>query len=72
MSELADLLQGMNIDYNPEPGEFTVGVVVLLKIVDEDGDVSLRSCSSDGLSWIDRTGMLRAAEAQELSFIGTD
>ena len=39
---------------------------MLLKVIDPDGDVSLRTLSSDGLSWIERIGMLRSAEAVEL------
>lgn len=39
--------------------------VALLKCVHPDGSVSLFMGHSDGMSWIERLGMLRAAERLE-------
>lgn len=41
------------------------GVIVLTKIIDSDGDVRLSIANSDGLSWLERRGMLSAALAGE-------
>ena len=39
--------------------------LVLLKCVQPDGTVTLLMANSDGMSWIERLGMLRAAERIE-------
>lgn len=39
--------------------------VVLLKCVQPDGGVTLMLAHSDGMSWIERVGMLRIAERIE-------
>jgi len=67
MAELVgNLLDGLGVEYHPEDGELVESALVLLKVIGPDGDVSLRTLSSDGLSWIERIGMLRSAEAVEL------
>ena len=47
-------------------GDLVTAAVVVLKGIQPDGTVRLNSCWSDGLCWVDRIGMLRAAEASEL------
>lgn len=46
-------------------GVMPTDAVVLLKCVHPDGGVSLLLSHSDGMSWIERLGMLRAAERLE-------
>ncbi len=46
-------------------GVLVTDAVVLLKCVYPDGSVSLMTSHSDGMSWIERLGMLRAAERIE-------
>ena len=58
-------LDGLGISHAPEPDEQIRGAVVLLKVVDDDGNVSLRAVWSPGLSWLERIGMLREAERAE-------
>ncbi|MFE7398838.1 hypothetical protein [Streptomyces sp. NPDC057557] len=41
------------------------GALVLLKVIDTDGDTRLSLAHSDGLGWIERAGMLRVAETIE-------
>lgn len=43
-------------------GVLATDAVVLLKCVHPDGSVTLLLSHSDGMSWIERLGMLRAAE----------
>lgn len=47
-------------------GELVDAVVVLLKVIDTDGDVVLRSAWSDGISWLERRGMVEAARDAEV------
>lgn len=46
-------------------GVMVSDAVVLLKCVHPDGAVTLLMAHSDGMSWIERLGMLRAAERIE-------
>ena len=63
---LGNLIDSLGVVHTPEEGELVSGVVVLLKTVDDEGLVGLRIAWSDGMSWIDRLGMLRAAEQIEI------
>lgn len=44
------------------PGELVSGGVLLLKIVEPNGDVRLSTWWSDGFSWLEKAGILRVAE----------
>lgn len=47
--------------------EFITDAVVILKTVDGDGKARLALAWSEGMSWIERVGMLRTAEQLEIS-----
>ncbi len=67
---IGDVLNGLGITATQSDGEFITDAVVLLKVVDAEGDVTLRMCHSQGMSWIERVGMLRTAEQTELEGLG--
>lgn len=69
---LGDLIDSLGVTQRVRERELVASAVVLLKVVDEDGEVSLRAAWSDGMSWIERIGMLRAAERCELPPEGGD
>lgn len=70
MSEpLGELLDGLGVTHSPAEGELVSDALVLLKVIEEDGSVRLRAAWSDGMSWIERLGMLNAAVASEASDI---
>ena len=70
MTEPIDnLLAALGVEYEPEPGDLIACAVVVLKVVDKDGCVGLSLRSSDGISWIERLGMLNAAQRIELAGI---
>lgn len=60
------LLDALGVEHHPEDGELVECAVVLLKVIDAEGSVSLRSLCSDGVSWIERIGLLQAALTVEL------
>lgn len=66
---LGHVLDALGVTHTPDEGELIVSAVVLLEVMDPEGDVAMRIASSDGTSWIKRTGMYRAAAAVELAFI---
>lgn len=70
--DLGGLIDSLGVTHRVGEHELIASAVVLLKVVDEDGDVSLRAAWSDGMSWIERIGMLRAAERCELPPEGAD
>ena len=51
--------------HSPEEGEFVTDAIVILKTIDPEGRVGLRMEYSDGMSWLERIGMLRATEILE-------
>ena len=65
------MLDALGVTHTPNDGEIVTDAVVALKVVDADGRVSLRLAWSDGMSWIERLGMLRAAERVELPSEGS-
>ena len=69
---IGNLLDSLGVQHRPEPGELVASAVVLLKVIGPDNEVSLRTSASDGLSWIERVGMLRAAEQVELGSIAEE
>lgn len=70
MSEpIGSLLDSLGVEVTRNEGELFAGAVVLLKVVAQDGSVTLRTCASDGLSWIERVGMFRTAEQSDLADI---
>ena len=61
-----DLIDSLGVPHEVEPDEQLCGAVVLLTVEEPDGHVSLRCAWSDGMTWIERIGLLRAAERAEL------
>lgn len=41
--------------------------VVLLAAIDDDGDPVMHACFPDGMSWLERVGMIAYANAVELA-----
>lgn len=48
-------------------GDFPVGVVITLKVMQADGLIRLSHTTSKGISWIEAIGMLHTAEYIELN-----
>lgn len=62
---IGDLLDSLGITAAIESGALVSGAVVLLKTVLPNGRVRLSVCHSDGLSWVERAGMVHVADAME-------
>ncbi len=60
------LLDSLGVQREAGDGELVVGAVVLLKVLEADGTVSMRSAWSPGLSWMERVGMHTAAAQVDL------
>lgn len=57
----AEVLGICGADLTVGEDDLIAGVVVLVKVVEPDGAVRLASTWSDGLSWLERRGMLETA-----------
>lgn len=62
---IGDLVDGLGVRASIDPEELPAAAIVLLKVVDADGDVRLQLAYSDGLSWLERVGMIAYANAFE-------
>ncbi|GAB3258692.1 hypothetical protein [Nocardioides dilutus] len=63
---LGQLIDSLGITHEVRPDEQVCGAVVLLTVEEADGHMSLRCAWSDGMTWVERLGLLRAAERAEL------
>jgi hypothetical protein len=64
--ELGHLIDELGVRQQIDADETVHGAVVLLTVEEPDGHLSLRCAWSDGMTWIERIGLLRAAERAEL------
>jgi len=63
---LGQLIDSMGVSHDLKPDEQVSGAVVLLTVREPDGHMSLRCAWSEGMTWVERLGLLRAAERAEL------
>jgi hypothetical protein len=61
---IGDALDSLGIEATLDPDELVAGAMVLLKVMQADGDTRL-SLAHQGVGWIERVGMLRVAETLE-------
>lgn len=65
MSDIGDILDGQNITPTIGDDDLIASAVILLEVVEPDGDTRLSVAWSEGMSWLKRTGMLHHALAEE-------
>lgn len=66
MNTPGEIIDGLGCTIEELPDDcLPAGAVVLIKYVAEDGDVGMLCSFSDGLSWLERVGMLAYANAIE-------
>jgi hypothetical protein len=64
--QLGEVLDQLGVKQQIDADENVCGALVLLTVEEPDGHLSLRASWSEGMSWIERIGLLRAAERAEL------
>lgn len=73
MSEpIGNLLDSLGLDLDLDEKELVAGAIVLLKTIDEDGEVGLRVRWSDGMGYLERIGMLHAGQIIETTNLGNN
>jgi hypothetical protein len=70
-TELGQIIEGLGCEWEAK-GRLIAGAVVLLKTVDDEGDVGMSLVCSDGMDWMTRLGMLAAAVHEEKKGFSTD
>jgi hypothetical protein len=64
--KLGQLIDQLGVKQQIDPDENVCGAMVLMTVEEPDGHLSLRCAWSEGMTWIERIGLLRAAERAEL------
>ena len=59
---LGPILDGLGNTLDLDESDLIVSALVIVKVVDKDGKVSLGLSTSEGLSWIDQNGLLFSAQ----------
>lgn len=68
---IGELLDGLGVVATLSPDDMPTDALVLLKVVQADGSVRMVSAWSDGMSWIERIGMLEVGRHEEMRTIPT-
>lgn len=64
---IGSILDGLGCGLDLDEDDLVASAVVVLKVVDaKGGRERLATCSSEGISWPERIGMLRVVEQVEL------
>ncbi|MEU1327248.1 hypothetical protein [Streptomyces microflavus] len=63
MSEqrIGPILDGLGASIELDDGDLVASALVIAKVVDSNGEVSLALSTSKGLSWIDQNGLVMSA-----------
>jgi formylmethanofuran dehydrogenase subunit A len=62
---LGQLIDSLGLEISLKDGDLVGGAIILIKVIEEDGTVRMSGGWDDGLSWIERLGMLQAARVME-------
>ncbi|WP_370246917.1 hypothetical protein [Nocardioides sp.] len=69
---LGNVIDSLEVPHSHHDGDLYAGAIVILKVIDSDGDVVMRVAHSDGVSWFERIGMLTVALEVERNPRGDD
>lgn len=62
VEKIGSILDGLDITLDLAEGDLIASAVVLVKVVDRNGGVSLGIANSTGCSWIEQLGLVAAAD----------
>ncbi|NEB92434.1 hypothetical protein [Streptomyces bauhiniae] len=65
--KIGHTLDNLGVEVDLDEGDMPTDAVVLVKVIKEDGSVSMTKGRSETLDWINALGMLTAAQAIENS-----
>jgi hypothetical protein len=59
---IGPILDGLGTTIDLDDGDLVASAMVIVKVVEANGDVSLAFCLSEGLSWVDQNGLMASAQ----------
>ena len=59
---IGPILDGLGTTLELDEGDLVASALVIAKVIDKDGQVTLAMASSEGLSWIEQNGLLTSAQ----------
>ena len=62
---LGDIIDKLGVRLALDEGDMVTDVYCLVKVLEPDGDTRLAFAWSDGISWLERMGMVTVAQAVE-------
>lgn len=62
---IGQIIDGLGCKPDLEAEDLVADAVIILKIIEPDGQVRLSTCWSENISWLERVGMIRSAEQRE-------
>jgi hypothetical protein len=63
--KIGQILDSLGVTMCLDPGDLVTDVVVIMKVVEEDGTVNIGVTKSEGTDWITKLGLLNAADRLE-------
>lgn len=66
MAAIGQNLDALGVSASIQDDDLITDAVVILKVLEGDGSVRLSTAWSEGMSWIERLGMVTAAKACEM------
>lgn len=62
---IGDRIDALGVRATLREGELVDGAVILMRVIESDGDVRVQTAWSDGLDWVTKRGMIEAARDSE-------
>jgi len=59
---IGPILDGLGTQIDLADGDLIASALVIAKVIDTNGEVSLYIATSEGLSWIDQNGLVTSAQ----------
>ncbi|QKW31521.1 hypothetical protein HUT11_35760 (plasmid) [Streptomyces seoulensis] len=59
---IGPILDGLGTTIDLDEGDLVASAMVIAKVIEPNGDVSLSFCLSEGLSWVEQNGLLASAQ----------
>lgn len=64
--KLGDIADKLGVTVRLDEGDMVTDIYAIVKVLEPNGDTRLAFAWSDGISWVERMGMVTVAQAVEL------
>lgn len=63
---MGQIIDALDVDHTVKDGELVASSLVILEVIEPDGDTRLSICWNEGMSFLKRAGMLHYALSAEV------